>query len=340
MGFNIALDLGTSNTRIFTSGKGKVLDEPTVVTYDVDTRDIIAVGEEAFKMLERTPARICASYPLKGGVISEFGLVEDLVSLLLRKINTSKVMMPKVVACVPGDITEVEKRAVVNAISSIGVRRVYLIEAAKAAAIGAGLKITESHGSIIADIGGGTADIAVISLGGIAASASIKRAGSHMDDEIVRYVRKKYCLLIGKRTAENAKIAIGCLTTHFGEKAFTVKGRDAVTGLPRSVEIRSSEIMETILETAMNIIKGIAATLEETPPELIGDIHTDGITISGGLSQLPGFPELIRQKIKIDVHVAENPSDCVINGCGKSIPYIGAADDSSSTIINPLIAAY
>ncbi|MDP4119630.1 MAG: rod shape-determining protein [Bacillota bacterium] len=340
MSNNIALDLGTSNTRIFTSAKGKVLDEPSVVSYDADTRDIIAVGTEAYNMIGRTPGRICAEYPLTSGVISDFGLVEDLVSALLHKLNTSKLLMPKVVACVPGEITDVEKRAVVNAISSIGVRKVYLIEAAKAAAIGAGLTITDSHGVMIADIGGGTADIAVISLGGIASSCSVKRAGNYMDEEIVKYIRKKYFLYIGTRTAELAKMTIGCVCPPEEEKTFVMKGRDAVSGLPRSIEVTSSEIMEAIFETALNIVKSISKVMEETPPELVGDIHTDGITISGGLSKLTGFPELIERVMKIKVNIPENPSDCVINGCGKSIPYINAADDINSTIINPLVEAY
>ncbi len=337
---DIALDLGTCNTRIYLNEKGKVLDEPSVITYDAICNEILAAGTDAYRMLGKTPTRIHAVYPLEGGVIAELDLVEEMIGSFLSKVSTSKVVMPRVVACIPGEITEVEKRAVVNAISSFGVRRVYLIESAKAAAMGAGLNIMSPHGCMIADIGGGTADIAVLSLGGISVSRTIKEVGKHMDEEIIKYVRRKYSLIIGNTTAEQCKNAIGSVIKPKEEKVFRVKGRDSMRGLPRYVDMKSSEIYEAISEVAMGVVKGIMEVLEQTPPELIGDIYTDGITLSGGLAQLEGFCELISEHTHIDVHLAENSSDCVVKGCGLAIDYISDVENNSSRKVNPLLAAY
>lgn len=337
---DIALDLGTCNTRIYTKEKGKLLDEPSVITYDAIDNEILAAGSEAYKMLGKTPTRIHAVYPLEGGVIAELDLVEEMIDIFLSQVTSSKVIMPRIVACIPGEITEVEKRAVVNAISSFGVRRVYLIESAKAAAMGAGLDIMSPHGCMIADIGGGTADIAVMSLGGVAVSTTIKDVGKRMDEEIIKFVRRKYSLIIGNTMAEQCKNAIGCVMPPLEEKVFRVKGRDAMRGLPRYVDMKSSEIYEAISETAEGIVKGIHDVLEKTPPELIGDIYTDGITISGSLAQLEGFPELISHHTKLDVHVAENPGDCVVRGCGEAISYIGDVEGNAVASVNPLLAAY
>lgn len=337
---DIALDLGTCNTRIYTNEKGKVLDEPSVITYDAIDNEILAAGSEAYKMLGKTPTRIHAVYPLEGGVIAELDLVEEMIGMFLSQVSNSKVIMPRVVACIPGEITEVEKRAVVNAISSFGVRRVYLIESSKAAAMGAGLDITGPHGSMIVDIGGGTADIAVMSLSGISICKTLKEVGKHMDEEIIRYVRRKYSLIIGNTTAEQCKKAIGCVVKPAEEKIFRVKGRDSVRGLPRYVDMKSSEIYEAIIETALYIVKGIMEVLEKTPPELIGDIYTDGITLTGGLAQLDGFCELISHYTKIDVRLAESPSDCVVKGCGMAIKYIADAENNAMVNTNPLLAAY
>lgn len=337
---DIAIDLGTSNTRIFIDGKGVSFDAPSVVTYEEDTQEVLAVGHDAFSMLGRTPPGLKAVYPLACGVIAESYLVEDMVNIFLKKVSTSKVVMPRVVACIPGDITEVERRAVVNAISSFGVRRVYLIEAAKAAAMGNDMPVMNPYGCMIADIGGGTADIAVTSLGGISVSKSVKIAGNFMDEEIVKYVRRKYNLCIGSAMAEQCKIKIGCLKKPETEKTFRLKGRHLVKGLPRYVDIKSSEIMEAIEETAITITKGILNVLEETPPELIGDIYNDGITISGGLSQLYGFDTLISEHTGMKVNVAEEPHHCVIKGCGKAIAYIEEVEHLSDGEINPLIAVY
>jgi len=337
---DIALDLGTCNTRVYINEKGKVLDEPSVITYDTIDNEILAAGSEAYRMLGKTPTRIHAVYPLEGGVIAELDLVEEMIGMFLSQVSNSKVIMPRVVACIPGEITEVEKRAVVNAISSFGVRRVYLIESSKAAAMGAGLDITGPHGSMIVDIGGGTADIAVLSLSGISVCKTLKEVGKQMDDEIIKYIRRKYGLIIGNTTAEQCKIAIGCVIKPTEEKIFRVKGRDSMRGLPRYVDMKSSEIYEAIIETALYIVKGIMEVLEKTPPELIGDIYTDGITLTGGLSQLEGFPELISHYTKIAVNLAEDAADCVVKGCGKAINYIADAENITSTGVNPLLAAY
>lgn len=337
---DIALDLGTCNTRIFINEKGKVLDEPSVITYDAIENEILAAGKEAYRMLGKTPTRIHAVYPLEGGVIAELDLVEEMIGIFLSNVSNSKVIMPRVVACIPGEITEVEKRAVVNAISSFGVRRVYLIESAKAAAMGAGLDITSPHGCMIVDIGGGTADIAVLSLGGVSVSKTIKDVGRQMDEEIIKYVRRKYSLIIGNTTAEQCKMAIGCVMPPEEEKVFRVKGRDSMRGLPRFVDMKSSEIFEAISETAIGVVKGIMEVLEKTPPELIGDIYTDGITISGGLAKLEGFPELITHFTKLNVNLAEDASDCVVKGCGSAIAYIADAENNALANVNPLLAAY
>lgn len=337
---DIAIDLGTSNTRVFMEDKGVELDAPSVVAYSKDSHEVLAVGQDAYEMLGRTPPSIITEYPLAGGVIAQSYLVEDMVNIFLKEVSTSKVVMPRVVACIPGDITEVERRAVVNAISSFGVRRVYLIEAAKAAAMGCGLPVMEPYGALIVDAGGGTVDIAVTSLGGISVGKSIKLAGNHMDKEIIKYVRRKYNLHIGRKMAEECKIAVGCLKAPKKEESFRLKGRHLVKGLPRYADITSSEVLESIEETANIIIKGILEVLEETPPELIGDIYSDGITLAGGLSQIKGFDKLTAEKTGLKVNVAEEASLATIKGCGQSLKYIEEVEHSSGGDINPLIAAY
>lgn len=340
MGIDIAIDLGTSNTRIYVAGKGKVLDEPSVVTINLDNDDVIAVGNEAYRMLGRTSQRLSAIEPLIGGVISDFYLVERMIKLQLGKANISRVVKPRVVACIPGDITDVEKRAVVNSILSIGVRNVCLIEATKAAAIGAGLDIRSPHGRLVIDIGGGTTDIAVISLGDISASRSLKIAGNSIDEEIIKYVRRKYNLIIGKVTAQKAKTEIAAMTKPENEKTIVVKGRNTVTGLPQSVELTSSEIVEPLHDIAVTIAQQVQDVLEETPPELVGDIYKDGIILTGGSSQIYGLDAIIKEHVKLDVHVAENPSDCVINGCGYALKYIGQEEIDENGAVNPLSMPY
>ncbi|MBQ5440234.1 MAG: rod shape-determining protein [Clostridia bacterium] len=337
---DIAIDLGTSNTRIYSADKGKFLDEPSVVTINLDNDDIIAVGSDAYKMIGRTSQRLSSIEPIVGGVISDFFLVENMIKIQLGKANISRVIKPRVVACIPGEITDVEKRAVVNAILSIGVRSVSLIEASKAAAIGAGLDIRSPHGRLILDIGGGTTEIAVISLGDISASRSMKIAGSSFDDEIIKYVRKTYNLIIGKVTAENAKKEIGAVVKPEQDKKITIKGRNTVTGLPQAVELSSSEIAESLNEIACTIAQQVQDVLEETPPELVGDIYKDGIILTGGGSQIYGLDQVIKEHVKLDVRIAEKPGDCVINGCGYALRYIGQDEVDENGAVNPLSMPY
>ncbi len=337
---DIAIDLGSDRTRVFIENKGKVLDEASVVTYDIDTGEIYSVGDKAYAMIGKTPVGVKAVHPLDSGVIAESDLVEDMVSILLKEVCSAKVVMPRVVTAIPCNVTEVEKRAVVNAVSSFGVRRVYLIESPKAAAMGCGIDITGPHGVMIADIGSGTADIAVLSLGGISISKSIKHAGCAMDEEIIKYIRKQYNLIIGTNMAESCKKAVGCVKVPAEPKTFRVKGRDAVNGLPRFIEVGSEEIKNAIEEIAMEIVNAIKDVLEKTPPELIGDIYTDGIILTGGLAKLTGFAKLVSEATKLRVRVHKSAEDCVIMGCGKAIGYIGETEKLQSSGISPLLAAF
>lgn len=340
MGVDIAIDLGTSNTRIYLANKGKFIDEPSVVTINLDNDDIIAVGRDAYNMMGRTSQRLSSIEPIVGGVISDFYLVENMLKIQLGKANIGRIIKPRVVACVPGEITDVEKRAVVNSILSIGVRNVSLIEASKAAAIGAGLDIRSPHGRFILDIGGGTTDMAVISLGDISVSRSMKIAGNSFDEEIIKYARRKYNLVIGRVTAETAKLEVGAVFKPDTEKKFILKGRNTVTGLPQAVEITNTELFPVLGEVAASVTGAIQDVLEGTPPELVGDIYRDGIVMTGGGALLYGMDKLIREQLKIDVHIAENPSDCVINGCGFALKYIGQGEVDENGAVNPLSMPY
>lgn len=337
---DIAIDLGSSRTRVFADKKGKVLDEASVAAYNVVSNEIIAVGDEAYAMIGKTPDSINAVCPINNSVISEQNLMEDTINIMLKHVCTSKIVMPRVVAAIPGEITEVEKRAVVNAISSFGVRRVYLIENTKAAAMGSDVDIMSPHGIMVADIGGGTTNVAVLSLGGISVSKCAKVGGNKMDNEIVKHLKNKYSLIIGTSMAEKCKRAIGCLKKPEEEVAFRVKGRDAMSGLPRYIDITATELMGVIMGCAMEIVTAIKDVLESTPPELIGDIYSDGMIITGGLAKIKDFDTLISENTGIKVRVAENPEDCVINGCGKAIEYIGEVEKNVKSDINPLMAAY
>lgn len=337
---DIAIDLGTARTRVFIDGKGKVLDEASVVTHDIDTEEIYAVGNEAYEMIGKTPIGIEAIYPIENGVIAQSEIVEDFVTILLKEVCSVRVVMPRVIASVPCELTEVEKRAIVNAVSAFGVRKVFLIESPKAAAIGCGLDVMSPHGRLIADIGAGKCEAAVLSLGGTSVSKSIKKAGFEMDEEIIRYIRKKYGLIIGKNMAEKCKIAIGCVKEPEEEKTFRLKGRDAVSGLPRFVDVVSSEIMEAIEDVALGIVSTIKDVLEQTPPELVSDIYTDGIILTGGLAKLSGLPRLISEKTHLRVRVHREAADCVINGCGKAIGFISEAEKLSKSGISPILSAY
>lgn len=337
---NIAIDLGSDRTRVYIENQGKVLDEASVITYDVDTHEIFAVGNEAYAMIGKTPVGIRAAHPMDSGVIAQSDLVEAMVDILINELCPVKISNPRVVTAIPCGLTEVEKRAAVNAVSTFGARRVYLMETPKAAALGCGLNVTSPHGVFIADIGSGTADIGVLSLGGVTAAKSIKKAGSAMDEEIVKYIRKQYNLIIGTNMAEACKKAVGCVYGPSGPETFRVKGRDAVSGLPRYVDVTGDEMVDSIREIAENIAVAIRDVLEEAPPELAGDIYTDGLILTGGLAKLKGFAPLISSVTKLRVRVHKYAADCVIMGCGKALSYISYADKEMSAGISPLLTAY
>ena len=340
MSMNIAIDLGSDRTRLYIENQGKVLDEASVITYDVDTHEIFAVGDEAYAMIGKTPVGIRAAHPLDGGVIAQSDLVEEMVDILIGEVCKTKIVNPRVVTAIPCELTEVEKRAVVNAVSTCGARKVYLMETPKAAALGCGMDITSPHGIFIADIGSGTADIGVVSLGGISSAKSVKKAGSAMDEEIVKYSRKQYNLVIGTNMAEACKKAAGCVAPLPEYKVFRVKGRDAVSGLPRYADVSGEEIMGVIREIADNIVIAIRDVLEKTPPELVSDIYNDGIILTGGLAKLDGFARLVSNATKLRVRVHKYAADCVIMGCGKAIQYIDYADKEMGAGISPLLTAY
>ena len=326
--------------KIYLDGKGIILKEPAVVAYNVETDEVVAIGSEAYAMVGRTSDRIDVVQPLCNGVISNFDLAQYLISHYMKKISGSKVFMPRVVVSVPCLITEVEKRAVVDAISSAGVRKICLIEEPVAAAMGAGVKIDEPHGTLIVDIGGGTTDMGVLSLSGIAISRSIKTAGNAFDEAIIKYIRRKYNLIIGKRMAEEAKIAIGCVYPRKEMVKHRVKGRNAMTGLPQWADISCDEMLEALIEPAMQIIRTVQEMLERTPPELMGDVYSDGIILTGGSAQLFGFDKLISKKAKMAVHIAEEPDMCVARGAGLAIKYIDDIENKAYGVLNPLSAAY
>lgn len=340
LGTDIAIDLGTSSVKIYLDGKGIVLNEPSVIAYDTQTDDILAIGEEAYSMVGRTSKKISVVHPLCNGVISDFSLAQYVISHYLKKISASKVFMPRVVVSVPCGITEVEKRAVVDAISSAGVRKICLIEEPVAAAMGAGKEISNPHGCLVVDVGGGTTDMAVISLSGIAISRSIKVAGIAFDEAIIKYVRRKYNLIIGSRMAEQAKFAIGCVYPRKDIISHRVKGRNALTGLPQGLDLTCDELLEALIEPAMQIVGIVQDMLEKTPPELMGDIYTDGLVMTGGSSNLYGFSTLMSKKTKMPVHVPEDPQNCVAVGAGKAIQFIDDMENKNYGVLNPLSAVY
>ncbi len=338
IGTDIAIDLGTSNFKVYLDGKGIVLSEPSIIAVDTLTDEVIAIGTEAYKMLGRTSDRIVVSRPLCNGVISDFSLAEHLITYYLKRLGSSRVFMPRVVVSVPCGVTEVEKRAVVDAIGAAGVRKVCLIEEPVAAAIGAGVDIAAHHGTMIVDIGEGTTDMAVISLNGIAIANSTHIAGDDFNDAIVKYVRRKFNLVIGDRMAEGAKRAIGCAYPRKRLETFVLKGRNAMNGLPETTIMNSDEMIEALIEPAISIVRTVQATLEETPPELLADIFTDGIYLTGGSANLYGLSTLLSKKTKIPVVTFDNPENCVVLGAGRAIKYIDKMDGRSHGKMNPLVS--
>jgi rod shape-determining protein MreB len=320
---DLGIDLGTANTLVHVRGKGIVIREPSVVAIRSDTKQVLAVGEEAKRMIGRTPGNIVAIRPMKDGVIADFDVTQEMLKYFIRKaIKKTFPIHPRVVVCVPSGVTEVEKRAVEEATRQAGAREAYLVEEPMAAAIGAGLPVHEPTGSMIVDIGGGTCEVAIISLGGIVTSKSIRVGGNKLDDAIISYIKKEYNLMIGERTAEEIKIAIGSAFPTEKEDAMDVRGRDLVTGLPKTLRITSSEIMEALRESVNSIIEAIKLTLEKTPPELASDIMDKGIMLTGGGALLNGLDKLVRQETGMPVRIADEPLDCVALGAGRIVEEI------------------
>ena len=315
---DLSIDLGTANTLVYQKGKGIVMDEPSVVAVHKDTNRVLAVGKEAKNMLGRTPGSIVAIRPMRDGVIANFEITEAMLRYFIQKVHNRKTLVrPRIVISVPSGITQVEKRAVRDSAQSAGAREVYLVEEPMAAAIGAGMPIQEPSGNMIVDIGGGTTEVAVISLSGIVYAKSIRIAGDEMDEAIVNYVKRKYNLLIGERTAEQIKIEIGSAFPQEVKQTLEVKGRDLVAGVPRTQTISDDEIREAMLEPVNAIVDTIRIALERTPPELAADIVDKGIVLAGGGALLRGLDALIREETGLPITIAEDPLTCVARGTGK-----------------------
>jgi len=326
MGFfakDIGIDLGTANTLVHVKGKGIILREPSVVAINRKSGNILAVGDVAKKMIGRTPGNITAIRPMKDGVIADFEITQNMLRYFIRRAITGKILSkPRVVICVPSGVTEVEKRAVEEATLQSGAREAYLIEEPMAAAIGANLPVEEPTGSMIVDIGGGTSEVAVISLGGIVTSRSLRIAGDEFDEAIVNYIKKEYNLMIGERTAENIKVTIGTAYPKENDETMDIRGRDLVSGLPKNLSITSTEVMRALKEPINAIVDAIKFTLERTPPELASDIMDKGIMLAGGGALLSELDTLIKEETGMPVSIAERPLDCVVVGTGKVLDEI------------------
>ena len=332
---DLGIDLGTATVLVYVKGKGVILKEPSVVAINKVNNKILAVGEEARKMIGRTPGNIIAVRPLKDGVISDYDITEKMLKEFIKKAcGGKKIIAPKVMVCIPSQATEVEKRAVIDATKNSGAKEVYLIEEPLSAAIGAGIDITKPDGNMIVDIGGGTTDIAVISLGGVVIRKSIKSAGDRFDEAIVKYVRLKHRIMIGEKTAEDLKNNIGCAYKDARDCSYVMKGRNLVTGLPDQVEITSEEIREALEEPVGLIVDGVKSILEKTPPELAADIIEKGIIMTGGGSLLYGLDKLIEVSTGLNVKIAENSVEAVVEGTGQVLNYINKLqfDDSGNEI--------
>ncbi|MFC5558164.1 rod shape-determining protein [Ureibacillus thermophilus] len=322
---DVGIDLGTANTLVFVKGKGIVLREPSVVAKNTKTGDIVAVGNDAKNMIGRTPGSIVAIRPMKDGVIADFDITTAMIQYYLKqalKNSGSNWKKPNVMICVPFGITSVEERAVIDAARQAGAKEAFTIEEPFAAAIGADLPVWDPTGSMVVDIGGGTTEVAVISLGGIVTSESVRIAGDAMDQAIISYIRKQYNLTIGERTAEQIKMQIGTARVDDVDEKMEIRGRDLVTGLPKTIEISSSEISESLKESIAAIIDGVKKTLEKTPPELSADVMERGIVLTGGGALLKNLDKVISDETKMPVFIAENPLDCVAIGTGKALEHI------------------
>ena len=327
---DIGIDLGTASVLVYIKGKGVVLNEPSVVAIDKNTGRLLKVGAEAQAMLGRTPGNIVAIRPLRDGVISDYDMTERMLKEFIRKVTGGfHLFPPRIMVCVPSGITEVEERAVIDAGRQAGSRRVYLIEEPVAAAIGAGIDITKPDGHMVVDIGGGTSDIAVISLSGVVESASIKVAGDQFNESIVKYMRRKHNILIGERTAEQMKMEIGCVYPKEEEATIEIKDRCLMTGLPKTITVNSTEMMEAFEEPVERILEAVHNVLERTPPELVADISNNGIVMTGGGSLVDGFDKLITARTGIHTVVAEDAISCVAEGTGKSLDSLGDMQDGT-----------
>ncbi|NLK94417.1 MAG: rod shape-determining protein [Clostridiales bacterium] len=317
---DMGIDLGTANTLVFVKGKGIVLREPSVVAINNVTKKPLAVGSEAKLMIGRTPGNIVAIRPLKDGVIADFDVAHTMIKSLIEKgTSKSSFKSPRIIVCYPSGVTEVEKRAIEEATKLAGAKDVVLMEEPMAAAIGAGLPVSEPTGSMIVDIGGGTTEVAIISLGGIVTSKSLRIAGDELDQAIIAYIKREYNLMIGERTAEQIKMQIGSAYKVEQEESMEIKGRDLVTGLPKIIEVSEVQIREALREPIFSIIEAIKTTLEKTPPELAADIMDKGIMLAGGGALLKGLDILITRETNMPVHIAEAPLDCVVLGAGKAL---------------------
>ncbi len=330
MSTDIGIDLGTASVLVHVKDKGIVLCEPSVVAIDKGTGKLYAVGTEAQKMLGRTPGNITAVRPMREGVISDYSTTEMMLKYFIRKVTKNRLFKPRVMICVPSGVTEVEERAVIDAAMQAGGRQVYLIEEPIAAAIGAGIDISRACGSMVVDIGGGTSDIAVISLGGIVVSTSIKVAGDKFDDAIVRFIRKKFNAVIGDRTAEELKKEIGSVYPNGKETFMEVRGRSLLTGLPQSISVSSEDIRDALDEVAVQIVDAVHSVLERTPPELVGDIAENGIVMTGGGAMIEGLDKLLMEKTGIHVYLADDPLSCVAKGTGASLDNLHVLRDKGS----------
>ena len=329
-GQDIGIDLGTATVIAYVKGKGIVLREPSVVAVDSNTNDVLAVGREARRMLGRTPGNIVATRPLREGVISNYTVTERMLKYFISRVCGRFVFAPRIMICIPSQVTEVEKKAVIDAATQAGARKVYLIEEPIAAAIGAGIDISKPCGNMVVDIGGGTTDIAVISLGGSVVSTSLKVVGDKFDEYIVKYIKKKHNIMIGERTAEDLKINIGCVYPKIQDTEMDIRGRDLIDGLPKTVTVYSSEMLEALIEPALMIVDAVHSVLERTPPELAADISDKGIYMTGGGCLVDGLDKLLQEKTGINVMIAQDAISCVALGTGKALDTLDSLDSKAN----------
>jgi len=330
---DMGIDLGTANTLVYIKGKGILIREPSVVALRENREEVLAVGNQAKNMIGRTPGSIVAVRPMKDGVIADFDVTETMLRYFITKAHKrSRLVRPRIIICVPSGVTGVEKRAVIDAALQAGARDAYLIEEPMAAAIGANLPVQEPTGNMVVDIGGGTTEVAIISLGGIVTSRSIRIGGDEMDESIMQYVKRQYNLMIGERTAENIKIKLGSAYTEDLEKVKEIRGRDLVSGLPKTINVSAKEIQEALKEPVNSILETVKVTLENTPPELAADVMDRGIILTGGGSLLEGLDKLLIEETQMPVHIADEPLDCVVKGTGVALEEI---DSLKRILITP-----